>query len=79
MDKYTLHHLYSASGLMLMDKVTSSIHVDYIKVPSILCTQRRSWYIEIFLWGLLEKEHKGKENDAPSPEPQSKTTEGWRN
>ena len=58
-----------------MDKVTSSIHVDYIKVPSILCTLRRPWYIEIILWGLLEREHKGKENDVPSPEPQSKSTE----
>ena len=58
---------YSASGVMLVDKVTSSIHVDYIGVPSILCTQRRSWYIVIILWALLEREHKGKENDAPFP------------
>ena len=34
---------YSASALMLVDKVTSSLHVHFIGVPSILCTERRSY------------------------------------
>ena len=51
---------YTDCGLMLVDKVTSSIHVDYIGVPSILVLGKRSWYILIILWGLLEREHKRK-------------------
>ena len=54
---------------MFVDKVASSIHVDCIGVPSILCTQRRSCNNSVRIIG--KGAFKGKENDAPSPEPQS--------
>ena len=46
--------------LMLMNKVTSSLHIDLIRVPSTLYTQRRSDYIATILWGLVEREPKRK-------------------
>ena len=51
-----------------MDKVVSSIHVDYIGMSSILCTQRRSCNISVRIIG--KGAYKGK-NDTLSPEPQS--------
>ena len=72
--QYSMHHLVivllwintyyitynSASGLMLVDKVISSILVDYTGVPSIVYTQRISWYIVLICEDYWKGSIKGK-------------------
>ena len=66
---------YSVSGLMPVEKVASSLHVDFIGMPSKLCTQKGLVTVQHNFVRISGNRAKGKEKCAPSLEPQSKCTQ----